>query len=145
MVDGFANFGGPIDHANFGPKIRYGVMAFCIGFIASMVICYLRTFVEPEKIVYRFHADRVEFEEGLFNRQARTLMFDQIIDVTLTESVLQQGCNAGSINLVTQQLVSTGNQGQLANRTITLGNLPFPRETYEFVKSLATKKSKPPI
>jgi hypothetical protein len=65
-------------------------------------------------------------------------VLDQVIDVELSEGVLQQTQGAGTVKLVTQQLVSQG-EGRLSNRTIALRNIPQPKEVYELLRSLALK------
>ena len=85
---------------------------------------------------YRIYRDRIESEEGLVNRQRRTVLIGRIIDVQLTEGVLQRTRGAGTVTLVIQPLVSQG-QGHLAHQTIRLGNIPQPREVYDLIRSLA--------
>ncbi len=79
------------------------------------------------------------YDEGLFNRHHRTVVFDQVIDVELTEERLQQTRGAGTVMLVTQQLVS-GTDGKLSNRRVALMNVQQPHEVYDLVRSLALKK-----
>ena len=64
------------------------------------------------------------------------MRLDTIIDVQLTEGVLQRTVGAGSITLVSQQVVSTG-EGVFSNRTFRLGNVPDPGGAYELIRSLA--------
>ena len=54
----------------------------------------------------------------------------------LTEGVLQRTAGAGTVTLVTQQLVSQGD-GRLSNRTFWLYNVPDPGGVYELIRSLA--------
>jgi len=123
----------------FTPVVGYGVAAFVISFIICMVLIGIKAFIEPSRTTYTIYPDRVEFYEGLWNRSQRTLVFDQVIDVELTEGVLQQTQGAGTVTLVTQQLVSEG-EGTLSNRRIALSNVPQPSEVYELIRSLALKK-----
>jgi uncharacterized membrane protein YdbT with pleckstrin-like domain len=113
---------------------------YVLVFIGLMVLLWFKYFQEPLRTSYTIFRNRVEFDEGLWNKQRRTVVFDQVIDVTLTEGVLQQTQAAGTITLVTQQLVSN-QEGKLSNRTISLSNVPEPREVYDLVRSLALKKN----
>jgi uncharacterized membrane protein YdbT with pleckstrin-like domain len=122
-----------------GPDPTYGLIAFGLAFVVCMGFLWVRCFKEPERTVYAIFPDRVEYDEGLLNRHRRTVVFDQVMDVELTEGVLQQTRQAGTVTLVTQQLVS-GQDGRLSNRRIALTNVPQPREVYELVRSLALKK-----
>ena len=117
------------------------VVVFVLAFIACIAFIGAKVFYEPTFTTYTILADRVEYFEGLWNRHRRTLVFDQVIDVELTEGVLQQTRGAGTVTLVTQQLVSQG-EGQLSNRRIALKNVPQPKEVYELIRSLALKKGK---
>jgi uncharacterized membrane protein YdbT with pleckstrin-like domain len=124
---------------SFTPIFGYGVAAFVISFVICMVLIGIKVFKEPSRTTYTVYSDRVEYYEGLWNRNHRTLVFDQVIDVELTEGVLQQTQGAGTVTLVTQQLVSHG-EGKLSNRRIALSNVPQPNEVYELIRSLALKK-----
>ena len=131
--------GDPFERLGRGPDPTYGLVVFGLSFVVCMGLLWVKCFKEPERTTYSIFPDRVEYDEGLLNRHRRTLVFDQVIDVELTEGVLQQTQQAGTVTLVTQQLVS-GQDGKLSNRRIALTNVPQPREVYELVRSLALKK-----
>jgi uncharacterized membrane protein YdbT with pleckstrin-like domain len=131
--------GDPFERMRQGPDPTYGLIVFGLSFVVCMWLAWLKCFKEPERTKYSIFPDRVEYDEGLLNRQRRTVIFDQVMDVELTEGVLQQSRQAGTVTLVTQQLVS-GQDGRLSNRRIALSNVPEPREVYELVRSLALKK-----
>lgn len=122
----------------FEPVVSYGLVVFVLAFIGFMVLAAIKVFREPSHTVYTIYPDRLEYSEGLWNRHRRTLVFDQVIDVQLTEGLLQQTQGAGTITLVTQQLVSHG-EGKLSNRRISLSNVPQPQEVYELLRNLALK------
>ena len=121
---------------SFDPIVIYGLVTYVVAFVIFMVLLYFKYFQEPERTSYAIYPDRVEFSEGLFNRHERTVVFDQVIDVALVEGMLQQSKQAGSVTLVTQQLVS-GGEGKLSNRSFTLTNVPEPREVYDLLRKLA--------
>jgi uncharacterized membrane protein YdbT with pleckstrin-like domain len=120
----------------FEPVLGPALVVFALAFVAILALFGLKVFCEPGRTSYAIYPDRIEFEEGLLNRQRRTVLLDKIIDVQLTEGVLQRTAGAGTITLVTQQLVSEG-EGRLSNRTFRLGNVPDPGGLYELVRSLA--------
>jgi uncharacterized membrane protein YdbT with pleckstrin-like domain len=122
-----------------GPVVVYGVVVFLLSFVVCMALLWVKFFQEPGRTTYTIFQDRVEYYEGLWNRHRRTLVFDQVIDVELDEGVLQQTQGAGTVTLVTQQLVSEG-EGKLSNRRIALTNVPQPKEVYDLIRSLALKK-----
>ncbi len=121
---------------SFDPVIRYGLIIYLISFALVMYLLYLKAFKEPEKTTYRIFENKLEYYEGFFNRHQRTVVFDQVIDVLLTEGVFQQTKSAGSVTLVTQQLVSSGD-GKLSNRSVVLKNVPKPQEVYDLIRDLA--------
>jgi len=119
-----------------GPVITYGLIAYVVSFIVSMFCIYLKMFVEPTRTTYSIYDDRIEYYEGFLNRNHRTLLYDQVIDVRLAEGILQQTRKAGTITLITQQLVESGD-AKLSNRRISLTNVPNPQELYEVIRSSA--------
>ena len=124
-----------------GPMVVFGLIGYILGFAAALVLFYLKTFKEPLRTCYKVYTDRLEYDEGFLTRHRRTLVFDQVIDVQLTEGLLQQSKNAGTITLVTQQLVSSG-EAQLSNRQIALRDVPNPREAYDLIRSVALDKGR---
>lgn len=133
--------GGIFGDIRGGPIVIFGVLAYFTSFVISMGLLWVKAFQEPSRTTYRLFADRVEYTEGLWNRHERTLVFDKVIDVTLSESVLQQPHDAGTISLVTQQLVSAGD-GKIGNRTIQLRNISPAKEIYDLIRSRALNESR---
>jgi len=124
-----------------GPLVWPGLVVYVLAFAGVLYLMYLKMFQEPRRTSYAVFRDRLEYDEGFLTRHRRTLVFDQVIDVHLTESVLQQTKGAGTIVLITQQLVSAG-EGHLSNRQIALRNIPEPRKVYDLVRSLALEKTR---
>lgn len=120
----------------FEPVVGPALVVYALAFVALLALVGMRAFYQPGLTSYSIYADRIEFEEGLLNRQRRTVLLDRIIDVHLTEGVLQRTVGAGTVGLVTQQLVSQG-EGRLMNQTFHLTNVPGPGGVYELVRSLA--------
>lgn len=131
---------------SFEPRLWPCLVAFVLSFAVILGMIGLKVFYEPGLTTYAIYPDRIEFEEGLLNRRKRTVLLDKIIDVQLTEGVFQRTAGAGSISLVTPQIVSRGD-GRLSNRTFRLSNLPDPGGVYELIRSLALSghRTKPVI
>ena len=125
---------------SFDPLIHVGLIVYLLSFALAMYLLYLKCVKEPEKTAYRIFENKLEYYEGFLNRQHRTVVFDQVIDVQLTEGLLQQTKNAGSITLITQQLVSSG-EGKLSNRRVVLKNVPKPQEVYDLICGLAISEN----
>ena len=121
-----------------GPVVTYGLAMFILCFVLLLAYFAAKCFIEPSMTIYRIFSDRIEYQEGLLNKQKRTLMLDQVIDVVETQGVLQQTAGAGTVSLVTQQLTSQGD-GKLSNRTIRIQNIPNSNEVYETLRKLAAE------
>lgn len=120
----------------FEPVLGPAFVAYGLGFIVILALVGLRAFYQPGVTTYAIYPDRIEVEVGLLNRRRRTVFLDRIIDVQLTEGILQRTVGAGSVTLVTQQLVGQGD-GRLSSRTFLLINVPDPVGVYELIRSLA--------
>ena len=123
-----------------GPLVTPGLVVYLLAFAGVLYLVYLKIYQEPRRTSYTVFEDRLEYDEGFLTRHRRTLVFDQVIDVHLTEGILQQTKGAGTIVLITQQLIS-GGEGHLSNRQIALRNVPEPRKVYDVVRSLALAKA----
>jgi Bacterial PH domain len=117
----------------------WGIAVFAGCFLAGASLAGLTFLYAPRYTEYRIFPNRAEYYQGLFNRTQRTVVFDQVIDVKLSEGVLQQTKGVGTITLITKQLVSV-NQGQLTNRTFSMRNVPEPQQVYEQICALALRR-----
>src|SRR5262249_53010590 len=134
LISGFiawfsAFFAGLITMAitnNSGVSFTFGLLVFLAVVVAVMALIGWKVYSGPGVTTYRIYRDRIEVEEGLVNRRERTVLIGGIIDVQLTESVLQRPHGAGTVTLVIQPLVSQ-TQGHLAHQTVSLSNVPEPR------------------
>jgi uncharacterized membrane protein YdbT with pleckstrin-like domain len=124
-----------------GPSLAVGLLAYLIVFACLMVSFGWGAYARPDVTTYRIYRDRIEVEEGLVNHQERTILIGGIIDVRLTEGVLQRTQGAGTVTLVIQPLISQG-EARLTHQTTSLYNVPQPREIYDLICSLALDKSR---
>jgi uncharacterized membrane protein YdbT with pleckstrin-like domain len=149
LISGFfalfpAFFAGIITMAitnNPGLTFAVGLLVYLAVFVAIMALIGWKVYSGPGVTTYRIYQGRIEVEEGLVNRRERTILIGGIIDVQLTESVLQRPHGAGTVTLVIQPLVSQA-QGHLAHQTVSLSNVPEPRGLYDLIRSLALDKSR---
>jgi uncharacterized membrane protein YdbT with pleckstrin-like domain len=125
----------------FDPVVGYGIFAYILSFCVVMFLVYLKMFKEPERTSYRIYSDKIEYYEGFLSRHQRTAIFDQVIDVMMAEGLLQQTKGVGTITMVTQQLMSSG-QGQLSNRQVQIRNVPDPQKVYDLIRSRSIDNSK---
>ena len=87
-----------------GPDPTVGLVVFAISFAACLALLWVKCFKEPERTTYTISSDRVEYDEGLWNRHRRTVILDQVIDVELTEGVLQQTRDAEGVDKFVSKL-----------------------------------------
>ena len=127
----------PLEVAGRGLVLTYGLIAYALSFVVCMIVLGTKAFAAPTRTTYTIYPDRVEYDDGLWTRRRRTLILEQVMDVQMTESVLQRARGAGTITLVTRQLVS-GNDGKLSPREIALKNVPEPGEVYELLRRAGT-------
>jgi len=114
----------------WGLVFGYGVTVFALFFIVSMVLLGLEAYKGPRQTIYSIYSDRMEYCEGLWTRKRRTLPFDQVIDVELTEGILQQTQAVGTVSLITKQ------------HRVMLTNVPHPKEVYDLIRAVALKQSR---
>jgi uncharacterized membrane protein YdbT with pleckstrin-like domain len=124
-----------------GPSLAISLLVYLSVFVTVMALSAWRVYSAPGVTAYRIYRDRIEIEEGLVNRRERTVLIGSIIDVQFTESVLQRPQGAGTVTLVMQPFVSQS-QGQLAHQTVSLSNVPQPRDVYDLIRSLALDRSR---
>ena len=129
----------PADLRETPGTFPWGTAVFVGLFTVGCSLATAKFLIEPKYTEYKVFSDRVEFSEGLLNRIQRTVVFDQVLDVHLTEGVLQQTKGVGSVTLVSNQLVSAG-KGHLTNLSFDMWNVPEPQQVYELIRSLALKK-----
>jgi uncharacterized membrane protein YdbT with pleckstrin-like domain len=132
---GFAFAISNIFAGSFDPIFRFGIGVYALSFCAVMFLFYLKVFKEPERTCYRIFSDKIEYSEGFFSKHQRTVIFDHVIDVQMIEGLLQQTKGAGTITILTQQLVQAG-EGRLANQRVLIKNVPDPQNVYDLVRSL---------
>lgn len=118
------------------PVFGYALAAYAAGFFVVLGLCGAKTFIEPGRSSYSIYRERIDTEEGLYIRTRRTIPLAQVLDISLTEGVLQRTRGVGTIMVVVNQL-AVGQQGFPTNRAYPLRNVPEPVEVYELIRSIA--------
>jgi hypothetical protein len=96
------------------------------------------------RTTYKIYPDRVEYHEGFSNRQWHTAAFDDVIDVGLTESVLQRTRGAGTVTLtIDLQKCLRHVPAVRHGGKVELRNVPQPKEIWELIRSLVMTKGGP--
>jgi membrane protein YdbS with pleckstrin-like domain len=113
-----------------------GLPIALFGILAVTKASYART-------EYRFYADRLEFETGFFTVRRKTIMFRDVLEVSLQQSFLQRNHDIGTIFLST--LASdVAEPGLLSQFGLTDGtksgasvmDIPRPDEAFAAVQKL---------
>ncbi|MFX0014089.1 MAG: PH domain-containing protein [Promethearchaeota archaeon] len=105
---------------------------FLLGAILS--IWYRNTSISH--IEYRIFPNRIEYFEGLFTVEQKTIKFDDVSEIYLRKGVLQKRYNLGSIFLMTKGLMipMVGMRGNLGG--MILRDIEDPDVIYQQLKQL---------
>jgi membrane protein YdbS with pleckstrin-like domain len=128
------------------PQIFFGAIGFFavpLGAIIGKKLTYNRT-------EYRFYDDRVEFEEGFFTVNKKTIKFSDVKEVTLRQGFLQRLYGLGTIYLATLATGAPTNPqsrglfgfGNVAASGISLRDIPDADDTYNKVKALVDARAR---
>ena len=123
--------------------IMFGIMG--VGLFVGSIVWMVRSATEAfSRTTYTIYPDRIEYSEGFWNRQWRTVPFDEVVDVTLTEGVLQRGRGAGTVRLrIDPQRIQRHMHLLFRQGEVELRNVPQPREIWELIRSLVLTKGGP--
>jgi membrane protein YdbS with pleckstrin-like domain len=92
-----------------------------------------------EKTEYRFYKNRLEYYEGFFNIEEKSISYDRITEVGLRKGILQRQYGLGTITLSTP---ATGVSANRAGRSgIRVADIENPDEIYTEVKRLIKSHS----
>lgn len=79
------------------PYVVFGAIAF----FGIPAIAYIGKKLNYGQTEYRFYSDRLEFEEGFFSINEKTIRFRDVKEVTLHKGLLQRFYGLGTIYLAT--------------------------------------------
>jgi membrane protein YdbS with pleckstrin-like domain len=116
-----------------GVALLPAVVGALLGFFGVPVLVFVarqRTYAETE---YRFHRDRLEYAEGFWTAENKTIKYDRIAEISLRRGVIQKKFGLGTIYLATP---ATGYEQGRARSGILLRDIADPEEAYERVKAL---------
>jgi membrane protein YdbS with pleckstrin-like domain/DNA-directed RNA polymerase subunit RPC12/RpoP len=109
---------------------------FCVCFTVAGIISFLlflliipfiinRTYRKTE---YRFYNTKLDYYEGFFNIEEKTIGYERITEVSMRKGIIQRYFGLGTLFLATP--ASGGRSG------IKLNDLENPDETYDIVKRM---------
>lgn len=98
-------------------------------FIGIPIIGYTATKKSYKKTEYRFFRDYLEYYEGFWTIEKKTIKYDRITETGSRQGIIQRKYNLGTITLHT---ASAGSQG----RGISVKDIEFPDKVYKVVQEL---------
>ncbi len=83
--------------------------------------------------VYRFYQNKLEYFEGFFTVEEKTILYKNVNEVYLRRGIIQRGYDLGTIVLSTP---ATGWNSSRARSGIRIVNIKNPEKVYKAVKEL---------
>jgi hypothetical protein len=111
--------------------VFFGALFFC-GIPFLTYFAAKRTTAETE---YRFYADRLEYAEGFWTAEQKSIKYSDIKEVHLRQGIVQRKHGLGTIQLSTDS-VSAMSGSNRAFSGIRLYNIPNVEEVYQKAKEL---------
>ena len=135
---GFGFFAIQIFHLNV--PYWFTFVFFALLFLVSIpLIGYLAKKKTYEKTEYRFYPDKLEYYEGFFNVEEKTIDYSNITEVSLRKGVIQRGHNLGTIILSTPATPVYVSGRGMPFSGIRILDIENPDENYTKIKALVGK------
>ncbi|WP_455142867.1 PH domain-containing protein [Candidatus Hodarchaeum mangrovi] len=130
IASGQPTVGGTVDSTTLMMFIGGAIGFFLLGAILS--IWYRKT--SNDHIEYRIFPNRIEYFEGLFTVEQKTIKFVDVSEIYLRKGVLQKRYNLGSIFLMTKgfMIPMVGGRGSLGG--MILRDIEDPDAIYQQLK-----------
>jgi len=88
------------------------------------------------KTEYKFYRDRLEYAEGFWTAEKKTIKYDKVTETALRRGIIQKRYNLGTIFLTT---AATGFSQGRAMSGIRVRDIKDPEKVYEDVQRLIGK------
>jgi len=108
----------------------------CLFFFGIPILVYITKKRTYEKTKYRFFKNRLEYTEGFWTAENKTIKYDTVIETTMRRGIIQRKYGLGTIFLATP---ATGFQQSRAMSGIRIKDVEEPKRVYEAVKKLIGK------
>ncbi len=139
-------FGGMIQTTGLiarGSPLPYVVFG-AIGFFGLPLVAYVGKKLNYSRTEYQFFPDRLEFEEGFFSVNDKTVKFRDVSEVTLHRGALQRLYGLGTVYLATPATGSSGNFspfvalgfGNVSASGINVRDIAEPEQTFDRIRRL---------
>ena len=121
-----------------GPQTGLTVFFGCLFCVGVPVLAYGVQKMTYMKTEYRFYRDRLEYTEGFWTIENKTIRYDRITEMTMRQGVLQKACNMGTIFLSTP---ATGHELGKAASGIDVKDIESPENVYAAIQKLIGVKT----
>lgn len=139
-------FGGLVSTTGFiaqGSRLPY-ILFGLIPFIGLPLFIYVGKKFNYRQTEYKFFDDRLEFEEGFFSINKKTIRYRDVKEVTLRRGIVQRMYGLGTVYLAT---LATGTSnsanaftafgfGNVSASGVMVRDIPDPEGTYQKIKDL---------
>jgi len=111
----------------------------CLFFFGLPILAYISKKKNYEKTEYRFYNTKLEYYEGFFNIEEKTISYKNITEVYLRKGIFQRQYGIGTIVLLTP---ATGFQSSGRARSgIMVADIKNPDDAYRQIKELIQRFS----
>jgi membrane protein YdbS with pleckstrin-like domain len=111
----------------------------CLFFFGIPIVTYLAAKNTYAKTEYRFYNDKLDYYEGFFTVEEKTINYKNITETNLMKGIFQKKYGLGTIFLSTP---ATGFQSSSRARSgIRVSNIENPDDVYSKVKDLVSRVS----
>jgi uncharacterized membrane protein YdbT with pleckstrin-like domain len=136
---------GMLENNSVSPFIVCGGLAF----VGIPLITYTIKSLNYRRTEYKFYEDRLEFEEGFFTINKKSIKFKDVREVTLRRGILQRMYGLGTVYLAT---LATGSSsysnpfaaigfGNISASGISVRDITNPEETYQKIKAIVDSRN----
>ena len=114
------------------------IVVAIISLVGLPVLYNIRRKKNHENTEYKIFKDRIEYHEGFFTIKRRTVYFENIAELSMTEKLYQQKRNLGTILLSTPAMAAM--KGHSSG--IKLNDIESPEKMYNKLKDMVAKVPK---
>ncbi len=118
------------------PPYIGAIIGGLFGMFGVPLIAYTLMKKNYDRMEYRFYPDRLEYYEGFFTVQEKTIHYRNVTEVNLSRGVFQKKVNLGTLVLSTP---ATGAGTGSTRSGITVVDIPDPQDVYQQVKDLVAQ------
>lgn len=108
----------------------------CLFFFGLPILAYTAKKNTYTKTEYRFFRDRLDYYEGFYTVEEKTISYRNITEVNLSKGVIQKSYGLGTIVLSTP---ATGYESGTSRSGIRVADIENPDEVYRQVKELVSR------